>query len=59
MSQSLRGDVLVGEPPGVRPGRLSFAGADVGAIDAATVSQKPARAIMVLNGVEGVSVFMT
>jgi hypothetical protein len=56
--QAPRGDVLVGELPGEILGALSFAGADVGAIDAATVSQKPASAIMVLNGVEVVSVLI-
>jgi hypothetical protein len=51
--------VLVGELPGVTEGRLSFAGLDVGTIDAVTVSQKPARAIMVLNGIDVVSVLIS
>lgn len=55
-NQSLPCGVQVGELPGVTVGALSFAGDAVATVDAVTVSQKPARAIMVLNGVDGASV---
>jgi hypothetical protein len=57
-AQSFECGAPVGEFPGVTEGALSFAGAAVARVDAVTVSQNPAKAIMVLNGVDVPSVLI-